>query len=179
MALKKLDADTWFEYADQFQLAALLLLASRPVCEHGPLARPHIVLKAFSTEAYLKSLIELEGKIAPPVHNLHALFQKLDVKSKRVIRRRWNADYAPRLRQLRKQKDRPRVKVPISIEGVLKQSGDAFVVLRYMPKGGEAAFTIMNLPLIVREHILTLRPEWRPKPNDPLAFVAPRGGLRE
>ena len=131
---------------------------------------PHIVLKAFATEAYLKALIMVEGKAPPKIHNLLLLFDELDLESKKLIQRWWNKKCAPELAKARKHQD-DIVKVPKTMRGALSQAADAFVEWRYVGSGSYIGFMILGFPLLVRRRILEKMPEWRPELPNPLAVL--------
>ncbi len=162
-------AKTWFERADHFHYTALHLVQQPQ--ELGEIfAYPHIVLKAFAAEAYLKSLISLEGNTPPAVHNLLALFDKLSLNSTKSIRARWDKSSRPKMLKLKKLNPEG-LKVPTSLRAALAQSGDAFLDWRYHEKGGRIAFSIMAFPLFVRARILDLEPSWTPRSPSPLAWL--------
>jgi hypothetical protein len=163
-----LDAQTWFTRANQFEFVALTLGAP-PFNKQVPYAMAHIVLRAFSAELFLKCALTLEGKQPKRIHNLSTLFKALSPKARSAIRKRWNVHSRHKLLKLREMKDRPAGKVHISLDAVLRECADAFVEWRYLPAEANMKFSLMNFPLCVREHILTVRPEWRPNP-DQLAF---------
>jgi hypothetical protein len=54
-------------------------------------------------------------------------------------------------------------RLPLGLDGILKLSGDAFVLFRYLPAQGVAGFVLMNFPLTIRDYILGLKPELRAK----------------
>ena len=163
-------AREWFDRADQFHYTDLFL-ATQPAPMQSIYGKPHIVLKAFATEAYLKSLICLEGGDPPRVHDLLALFELVSVESQRLIQKRWNKSSKPALDMLRKQKPKG-YNPPRSLRGALHQSSDAFLDWRY--RGDDAVgmgFSIMAFPTFVRERIVQIRPGWAHKPPHPLAFL--------
>lgn len=168
-SITKPSAKTWFERADQFQFTAMQLLG-----QGGALAAvvsyPHIVLKAFAAEAYLKSLICIEDRVPRQVHNLLQLFDQLSLDSTKTIRSRWDLESRPSLLKLKKTKPNG-LNVPTSLRGALAQSGDAFLEWRYHEKGSPVAFTIMAFPLFVRARILELEPSWTPAEPNPLAWL--------
>lgn len=163
-------ARAWFDRADQFHFTALYLM-TQELGLQGVFAKPHIVMKAFATEAYLKSLICLEGRTPPQIHDLLALYELVSLDSQRPIQKRWNKDSKPKLDGLRKQKP-PGYHPPRSLRGALHQSSDAFLDWRY--KGEDAVgmgFSIMAFPTFVRERIVQLRPAWTHKHPHPLAWL--------
>lgn len=165
MGRKLLDAETWFERASFFHLAALELLVTR----HGnnkALAYPAITLKAFATEAYFKSLIALEESARPAdIHDLVILFGRLSSASRKSIRAQWDRETRPILLKAR-QNPPPGITVPTTLQKALEQSRHAFLEWRYHPKGEALGFSIGALPSFVRRRILELRPDWTPQaPN--------------
>lgn len=162
-------AREFFDRADWFNYSSLFLHMQPNQMAHI-YAIPAIVLKAFSTEAYLKSLIKLEGKTAEPIHNLLKLFDQLDLESKKMIQKWWDKESKPQLAQLRKRKP-PELKVPKTMREALSQSSDAFLDWRYRSKDKVVAFTILAFPQLVRRRILEIEPRWKPLPPDPLAWL--------
>lgn len=173
MAIKEQDARTWFHRADCFHYTSLFLgqtMTQAPQMQFV-YSYPHITLKAFAAEAYLKCLLMLEGKTAPQTHHLLSLFHKLEPESQKTIKRWWDKESKPSLKKLKKQGPTPGLKVPLTLREALDQSATAFVDWRYAGEGSEIAFTIMAFPLFVRRRILENEPSWAHHPPHPLAYL--------
>lgn len=126
MGRKLLDAETWFERASFFHLAALELLVTR----HGnnkALVYPAITLKAFATEAYFKSLIALEESARPAdIHDLVILFGRLSSASRKSIRAQWDRETRPILLKAR-QNPPSGITVPTTLQKALEMSFGALL----------------------------------------------------
>lgn len=164
---KPLDAQTWFERADRYYWSCCALMERRHHL-YEIIGFPHVVLRAFAAEAYLKCLITLQGKDPIQVHNLLTLFDELELGTKKALAKRWVKECEPSLKKLKKSK-KTVINFDTSLRGVLNQSGDAFIDFRYVLKGGVARFSIMRFPMFVRDEILTIKPEFMPRPPDLLA----------
>ena len=169
MAKPRPDAQTFFERAEWFHFTSLFLL-TQPQNMAFIYSFPHIILKAFATEAYLKSLILIEGNTAPNIHHLLSLFDKLTPESQHAIRRLWDKECGSQLKKMRSV-DTKGLKVPRTLREALNQSSDAFLEWRYSGPGAMPAFTIMSFPLWVRVRILELEPDWKPDWPNPLAWL--------
>ncbi len=176
MGKRQPSAQEWFEKGDQFYFTALHLMSPDKKDLQPIFAIPHITLKAFASEAYFKCLIALECAGFPPrKHDLEKLFDGLHPASRKRIRELWTAECAPKLRVLASQPGKPPdIKVLTSLRGVLRQSAEAFIEFRYRAQGDTAAFTIMSLPLLVRQRILEVRPDFAPPNGHPLAWLNPQ-----
>jgi hypothetical protein len=164
---KPLDATTWFERADRFYWSCCALMEGRMHLV-DIVGFPHIVLRAFAAEAYLKCLITLQGNAPTEEHNLLRLFDQLKIDTKKDLTKRWVTECEPNLRKLKKQKVTI-VNFDTSLRGVLNQSGDAFLNFRYIQPRAEARFSILRFPMFVRAEILNLEPSLAPQPPSPLA----------
>jgi hypothetical protein len=168
---EQLDAHGWFDRADHFHYSALRLSIESNQFIY---ARPHIVLKAFAAECYLKSLLELEGTKPDRVHDLLSLFDKLSKDSQGRIAKWWNKKSKPILDGARKNAPaEAEYKPPKSLRGALSESATAFLDWRYHGKEAYIGFSILAFPHFVRNRILELKPEWAHKPPHPLAFLNP------
>ena len=172
---KPLPAKTWFERADNFYWACAALMDGR-MHLYEILGFPHIVLRAFAAEAYLKCLIALQGGTHEDTHNLLDLFDKLDLAAKKALNKRWVNECEPTLKRLKKTR-KTVIKFDTSLRGVLNQSADAFIDFRYIQPGEEARFSIMRFPMFVRGLILEREPSWEPKQPNPLAQLNPESSL--
>ena len=164
-AKDRLTAEEWFERANQFEISAHVLLEGRARELTLTLGIPHVVLRSFGVEAFLKCLIEMDGRRAPWDHNLLKLFKKLTPKDRRVLRELWRAEYGPKMKAWNKQKNKKSIvkRLPLGLDGILKLSGDAFVLFRYLPAEGVVGWVLMNFPLTIRDYILELKPELKAK----------------
>ncbi len=167
---KSLDAGTWFDRADKYYWSCCALIEGRQHL-YEIVGFPHIVLRAFAAEAYLKCLITLEGGKPEKIHNLLKLFDQLQLATKKALNKRWEKECEPDLKRLKKARVTV-IKFDTSLRGVLNQSGDAFIDFRYVENGGEARFSILRFPIFVRQEILARRPEFEPKRPNLLAQLS-------
>lgn len=116
---------------------------------------------AFACEAYLKVLAQVERNEPPfSTHNLRELFHDLLPSTQRELRKRW----LKRDGKMLKQKPLPMpgiAKHAKTFEEALDLSAKAFVDWRYND-ASSSSWQLGSLPEILREHLLMLRPDWRP-----------------
>lgn len=123
---------------------------------------PAIVLSAFASELFLKSLIIIEGKHPPDSHNLHTLFKRLHNKNKDGIVARWDKNVTLRENEFKKNEVTLGIKIPRDLRSALVDCGDAFERMRYLYEDPiNAKFYIIDFAQIVQEQILQLKPDWR------------------
>jgi len=172
---RRLTAKEWFDRGEEFELAAHALFEGRDFNYWmDRLGNPHVVLRAFGIEAYLKCLIELDLREAPWEHNFLLLFDALSELDRRELTALWQNNEARKLRALNTQKPKgwPMKRVPVSLRGVLRHCGDAFLLFRYGPEEGTAPFLVMNFPVTLRNYVIGkggFQPKFRltnnPQPN--------------
>lgn len=127
---------------------------------------------AFACEAYLKVLAQLEHNEPPfPTHNLRQLFHDLPPATQRELRKRWLKLDGKML----KQKPLPfpgMVKQAKSFEEALNLSAMAFVDWRYND-AAPSSWQLGSLPEILRNHLLTIKPDWRPFEDSATSLLNP------
>jgi hypothetical protein len=139
---------------------------------------------AFACEAYLKVLAQLERNEPPyDTHNLRDLFHDVLPATQRELRRKWLKANGSML----KQKALPppiKIKNAKTFEEALDLSAKAFVDWRYNDENPNH-WQLGSLPEIVREHLLTMKPDWRPYKgllatilNPHADFVKPEDNIR-
>lgn len=104
-------ADTFFHAIDQLQRS--------PSAVIGAVATPVMVVSAFASELYFKTLIVLEGNQAPRRHDLYDLFSKLSPKAKAHLESRWNPIIRDR-EELLKNIERHTASIPRILEDAVK-----------------------------------------------------------
>jgi hypothetical protein len=155
---ERLTAQEWFDIAERFEYSAHALMVGKPDSAFGIIGQPHTVLRAFAVEALLKCIIELGGRKPTWEHNFWALFAQTRPCDRHALRQRWRSQYGPAMRGWNKQKGMPIKRVPVGLDGILKLCGDAFLVIRYLPKEGIMPFLLMNFPLTIRDYVLEVEP---------------------
>ncbi len=148
-----------FFQADAFNIAASRLAEpGRPII---PLLIPQVVTSSLSSELYLKCLIRMETDEVPREHDLAKLFDELQGETKQAIENTWNAETAKQsavLDEIDRRAGKP--VTPRTLTDALAKEGSAFVNWRYAHEPGPLCnFHLSNLPAILRNHILTTRPE--------------------
>jgi hypothetical protein len=123
--MTNLEGHGWFERADHFHYSSLHL-AMQPQELQFIYARPHIVLKAFASEAYLKALLCVEETHFEKIHDLLALFELLSLDSKKLIEKWWNKESKPILDGARRGAAKVDYKAPRTLRGALDESATAF-----------------------------------------------------
>jgi len=166
-----LDAHGWFERADHFHYTAVFLM-QQPQPMQFIYARPHIVMKAFAAEAYLKALLAVEGITPPKIHNLLSLFDKLKPASRKCITAWWNKHSKPILDKARAQPV-PDYIPARNLRDALDEASSAFIDWRYHGNKAYMGFSILAFPHLVRNRILELKPDWSVAPPNPLSVLDP------
>jgi hypothetical protein len=110
----------------------------------------------------MKCIILLEGGVARKNHNLWDLFSKLSSSTKARLQSRWKNDFAPkRATQLDLLEQQRSIKIPRDLISLLKLGGTTFEDVRYaherQPRGN---FYLSDLPDLLREIIIEMKPEW-------------------
>lgn len=156
-----------FFQAGAFHFAAQKL--TQPGRPDIPLMIAQTVNSSFSSELYLKSLILIETDTVPHVHDLEKLFDQLKVGTKQIIENEWNAERAKQsavLDEIDRRAGEPIT--PRNLKDTLAREGNAFEKWRYAHEPGKLPnFSLGNLPAILRNHILAIRPELQP-PSSPV-----------
>ncbi len=151
-----------FFLADAFNLAARKL--TRSGASIIPLLIPQVVNSSLSSELYLKCLILIETGNIPHEHDLAKLFDGLRDETKQVIENEWNAETAKRSAVLDEIDHRAGGAVTArTLTDALAKEGRAFENWRYAHEPGPLCnFSLSNLPAILRNEILAIRPELQP-----------------
>jgi hypothetical protein len=148
-------ADTFFHAIDQLQRSPSPII--------GAVAMPVMVVSAFASELYFKTLIVLDGNQAPRSHDLYDLFSKLSLKAKAQLESRWNPIIRDR-EEFLKNIEHHTASIPRILEDALKEGREGFERLRYIYEGGDPfGFSLGDLPLAIRRTILDLQPSWSPQ----------------
>jgi hypothetical protein len=147
-----------FKTADVFSEAAVTLLHKAWNEEKPYLSFAFGVNAALATELYLKCLLLIECGQIPKIHNLKSLFGQLPRKTRQVIRKQHD-----------KAVHEDRALVPFAKQGIkfdldtlLQRGQDVFELFRYPyePRAKDTFFGLSGLANCVRQHILSLHPEW-------------------
>lgn len=152
------EALNWCNQGERFWLADGAL---QRTCEADPdpgvaarLNLPGIVMSAFDSECFLKSLLVAEGKSIQPrlrTHHLGKLFGALDDPTKKVILSEWKKMIAATEHQLVAEEERIGRALPRDIETSLDDCGEAFLDFRYWfeDPSKSVKFYIPHLPRVL------------------------------
>ena len=157
------DPNLIFGTADVFAQAAFFL---NEAMKNGP-GRRHLMIaygmnSALSMELRLKCLLRLEGKTPKPTHRLDKLFADLNKPNRDAIRSLYQ-------KRIEKQKQLSAVRqkatgerAPWDFQGILRESAAAFERFRYHFENNEgmAGWSAGAINDCIREHILTIRPDF-------------------
>jgi HEPN domain-containing protein len=155
---------------------------------------------AFASELYLKCLIHLEtGQIYKDEHNLRKLFFRLKGKTQDAIEAKFAVEYEPHKMDISQVPEHLKAKaqlaaeiLPKTLREALKEGALAFITWRYLYEDEREigdAFGLFPLPQILREEILTRKPEWRffgisrqkwsgPQPTSPAPKTPEQGAAK-
>jgi hypothetical protein len=167
MALKRrLDPLSIFQHASRFHASEYRLRSTLDVSkahEIGMLAIPANVLSVFASELYLKCLLCVETGSVPDIHNLKALFKRLQPGTRRELVGLWDADIRLPYRQrvLDHIRNMPEGKnLRSDLIYALDVGANSFTVLRYFYEKQEVFFILDEFPNMLRKVILNRFPEW-------------------
>lgn len=129
----------------------------------GLLTHPVLVLSAFASELYLKTLICIETGDAPRGHDLLALFEALRVETRHEIDGLWDSDIRSPLKKgvLEKlQATECGKDVRYDLRYALKIGAKGFEMMRYFYENENSYFLLVDLPRILRRAILNRHSDW-------------------
>jgi len=136
-------------------------------------ANPALVLSAFASELYLKSILVIEKGKAPGWHHLKNLFDLVSPVIRKKIERHW-------IHHVSSQRTKRTFAaialltgqdVPTDFNWALSVGAQAFVKLRYVHEddGFETKFLLGELPDMLRQVIVDeLKPAWAPMIHGPM-----------
>ena len=161
--------------ADRFWQAYQYLLASKTPLEllnKAHLLIPAMVMSAFASELYLKCILCLEQghPHREARHDLVKLFSHVGPAMQKQIEAAWDAQVAASRLHLDLMDSHPDFanspkKPPRDLRGALEDGRNGFQDIRYgYEERGGGFFVIMNLPPIIRQTILRLKPEYNLAP---------------
>lgn len=150
-----------FRHAERFRLGYERLRDVPTVQEKSDLAAPGIVLSAFASELYLKSLVAEETSSAPPpTHHLKKLFLMLRSSTRKRLEALWDEHTRSREASLRSAEAAFKVRLPRDLLSNLTDGNLGFQQMRYAYENDYFQFFIADLPLMLRRVAIELRPEW-------------------
>ncbi len=119
---------------------------------------PHLMLKAFTCELYMKVAYAAEnnGATLDNEHELNVLFSRLSSPFRDAVRTEWSKTVEP----LRKQLPDARLELYAN----LKTSRRAFEDFRYFYEGTASDFLLASLPDLLRQTLLHFHPTLRNAP---------------
>lgn len=161
---KIVDPQHVFIHATQFHSALyqLQLTVTNPQEDLPRIFGPLIVLTTFSCELFLKALFAEENNGAVIYqHLLWELFEALSPATQAKIEAEWDKSQLRRKELLDRADNESGNLFPRDLRSNLSQSSDLFVVVRYLYENSKPfEFNIIDLPYILRQVILELKPEW-------------------
>lgn len=162
-----------FMHARRFRAGYDYTLNIKDPAQMALLGPVTLTLSAFSSELYLKALLCVETGRLFPGHNLKNLYRNLSGASRRRIDKAWQAHFQtilPKFNAIARTKGTP---VPSgSLEDALDLGAHAFEAFRYAFEGALPDFLISDLPRLLDDAILDIRPEWRALQPAPPTFLA-------
>jgi hypothetical protein len=160
ISAKQVQPEAIFNHADTF-FHALNQLHRSPPGIIRDVGTPVMVISAFASELYFKTLIALAGKKPAWGHDLKDLFSGLSPKMQGHLENRWNPIVRDR-EELYKNIDRQeRAPIPRALPDAITEGREGFERLRYIYEGGDPfRFILSDLPLALRRTILDLQPSW-------------------
>jgi hypothetical protein len=152
--------DTVFRHADTF-FQAVDRLHRSPSVAFRTVAMPVMVVSAFASELFFKTLIAIEGKRPPRSHDLLDLFLKLPSGMQKHLEDRWNPIIRDREEILKNSDRKESAPMPRALRDALAEGREGFERLRYIYEGGNSfRFALGDLPLALRRTTLDLQPSW-------------------
>jgi len=161
MAAKTTNPFDVFKQALDFMLCDETLRRTDSMHQMAIVARPSIVLSAFASELFLKCLLLIEGKGTHNCHDLHVLYKKLSPQAQTLIASKWDFP-TRRAAEIAFAEMESGQKMPTDLDSALIRGGNAFKKMRYIyedPLGTD--FYLIDLPRILHDVILALKPEWK------------------
>jgi HEPN domain-containing protein len=130
----------------------------------GGYALPAAVMSAFASELLLKCIICIEKGKAPRGHSLKALFDQLSPASQSELQRLWDEYAQLRAEEWNYLEKKYEHEIPRTLPEALTGGSNASEVLRYghheKPNKPFDGFVLEDLPHLLGQRILQLRPEW-------------------
>lgn len=154
-----------FDHAEFYRKSAELLASEivkdMPRQAHTEFAFPQAFISAIASEVYLKCLHAIEfGGTVPKDHPLDKLFGGLSAATNQLVKRHWNA-MAGCDPMFKTNSARPGRRQKHDLASVLREGGLAFMRYRYAYEGKHLiSYALGNLPKVLHDAILELKPEW-------------------
>jgi hypothetical protein len=125
------------------------------------LSVPAMVLSAFTSELFLKTLVCLDTGRMVEGHDLEKLYRLLKTETKKAIREGWDAYIPSQEKTLKAIEAQIGRTIPRDLESSLRSGSRSFIDLRYMHEGTPSSeFYILDLPNILHAVIISKRPDW-------------------
>lgn len=155
-----------YNQANNFYLANIRLRGNDHPFEHlKAFAGPSLVLCAFSAELFLKCIECIETGSFNKGHNLKNLFHRLSKPTQRRIEELWDADAERNAGARELIKEKFGEEIPPDLDWALASGARGFEELRYSfdPANAKSKFFLSELPRMLRDVTLEMKPEWRVK----------------
>ena len=169
--IKGINPEKVFEYATQYEKAAVYLVLGGGERGKEEFKLPLMVLLAFSVELYLKAFSALlrDDRSHLIGHDHQLLFNDLCESERLEVERRYELiiqlpEAVEQRLEIASERDKRGVETDFSIHAVLSEGGKAFERLRYihehevMPDG---LYFSHYVGMAVKERILELRSDWQ------------------
>lgn len=161
--------------AERFRISDHVLRKAANDQNRASVAGPGMVLSAFASELYLKCIFALETGRVTDGHELRTLFNLLSEERRLEIEQRWDAynDTQDRRRLYATIENFEGAAIPRDLRWSLRKGNDAFTQLRYIhePEMQNAIFVLGDFPGILRQVIISIRPEWAVLSHGPLKKI--------
>jgi hypothetical protein len=165
---KDLDPLKIFIQANNFVLAHHVLVMQRTDWMQAT-AYAAMVVAAFASELYMKTLICLEGNQVPNSHDRKNLFEMISADRKARTEYHWDKVTLKNEHQLLAAERDLKSVIPRDLDTALLLGRDAFDSLRYVYEERQrtGGFHLGDLPACLREVIVEINPHWKDITTNP------------
>jgi hypothetical protein len=164
-----------FMNAERFRQADLLLRCVQDSRLAVAVASPALILSAFASEVYLKCIICIETGELAHGHHLKNLYRRIGPQTRSAIEGAWDEYVSSPLKQrlyaaLSSVNGSP---IPTDLDWTLSEGSSAFTSLRYLHEveDSKTKFLLGDLPNILRDVIIRIKPEWANMVHGPMTPV--------
>jgi HEPN domain-containing protein len=164
-----------FMNAERFRQADLFLRSALDQRLAVAVASPALILSAFASEVYLKCIISIETGQMAHGHHLKNLYRRIGPQTRRTIEEKWDAYVSSPVKQrlyaaLSSVSGSP---IPTDLDWTLSEGSSAFTSIRYLHEvdNSKTKFLLGDLPSILRDVIIQIKPEWANMVHGPMTPV--------
>ena len=164
--LKNINPRDIFHHADKF-LGTDEFLRSKVKGDLLPMVlHPSMVMSAFASELYFKTIHCIDSGLVPPEHDLRSLYNSLPPMRRQLIKALWDENIAKNTELLDNHDKAQGQKIPRDLDSALRDCNRAFEQMRYSYEDPTSIkFYIIDLPRILRSAILEIQPTWKKPPR--------------